>query len=106
MKDLYTELAKALNVAEITETHTNPDLEISEWMTADGYAIHVMTSDKFNLQWDYDIFYNAPSFDEVIRRIKELHDEDSIVFVDGFETYLPEYEVEDYLEQLQTEHEA
>jgi len=38
MKDLYTKLAKALNVAEITNNYSrnNHDLEISEWMTADG----------------------------------------------------------------------
>ena len=108
MKDLYAELAKALNVAEITNnySHNNHDLEISEWMTADGYAIHVMTNDSNNLQFDYDIFYNIPHFDDIIERIKELHDEDSIVFIDDFETYLPEYEVENYLEQLQVEHEA
>jgi hypothetical protein len=57
-----------------------------------------------------DVFYYQPSFDDIINRIKDL-DEDAIVYVSDFETYLPEYEVDDYLEQhneeeLQDKHEA
>ncbi len=37
-------LAKLLNVAQITEEYRgNADLQISEWLTADGYDVHVMT---------------------------------------------------------------
>jgi len=101
--NIYTKLAELLGVAEITENfRTYPDLEISEWHTADSYEVHVMTNDRHNIQFDYDVYYYTPSFREIINRIKELNDEDSIVYVSDFETYLPEYEVEDYIEQNKT----
>ena len=110
MNDIYTQLAKALNVAKITEDYTtHADLQISEYMTADSYDIHVMTNEPMSLMWDTDVYYYQPSFDDIINRIKDL-DEDAIVYVSDFETYLSEYEVQDYLEQheeeLQDKHEA
>src|SRR5210317_1537227 len=110
MKNIYTQLAKLLNVAQITDDykHSNAhDLEISEWNTADNYNLHVMTSDVYAINFEYDVFYYQPNFTDIIDRIKELNNSDAIVFVSDFETYLPEYEVENYLEQeLQDKHEA
>jgi hypothetical protein len=110
MNDIYTQLAQALNIAKITEDYTsNADLQISEYMTADGYDIHVITNEPMHLMWDTDVYYYQPSFDNIIDRIKDL-DEDAIVYVSDFETYLSEYEVADYLEQheeeLQDKHKA
>ena len=110
MNDIYTQLAQALNIAKITENYTsNADLQISEYMTADSYDIHVMTNEPMHLMWDTDVYYYQPSFNDIIDRIKDL-DEDAIVYVSDFETYLSEYEVADYLEQheeeLQDKHEA
>ena len=107
MNNIYTQLAKALNIAEFTENYTpNADLQISEYMTADGYEVHVMTNDAIHMQWDMDVFYYQPNFTDIIDRIKDL-DSDAIVYVSDLETYLPEYEVENYLEEeLQTKHEA
>lgn len=93
------QLAKILKVAEITEDWKNASLEIGEWHTADSYDVHVMTNDSRNIQFDYDVFYYAPSFSQIIDRIKELNDEEAIVYVSDFETYLPEYEVQDYIEE-------
>ena len=107
MNNIYTQLARALNVAEFTEDYTpSADLQISEYMTADGYDVHVMTNDHIHMQWDMDIFYYQPHFEDIINRIKDL-DSDAIVYVSDLETYLPEHEVESYLEEkLQTKHEA
>ena len=105
MNNIYTQLAKLLGVAQITEDFRgSPDLEIGEWHTADSYNIHVMTNDKRNIQFDYDVYYYTPSFREIINRIKELNDEDAVVYVSDFETYLPEYEVQDYIEQHEEEY--
>ena len=103
-------LANLLNVAEITEDYTTrADLQISEYMTADSYDIHVITNEPMHIIWDTDVYYYQPSFDNIIDRIKEL-DKDAIVYVSDFESYLPEYEVQNYIEQikeeLQTKHEA
>ena len=108
MNNIYTQLAKALNIAEFTEDYTpSADLQISEYMTADSYDVHVMTNDHIHMQWDMDVFYYQPNFTDIINRIKELYNSDAVVFVSDLETYLPEYEVENYLEEeLQTKHEA
>ena len=99
MNNIYTQLAKALNIAEFTEDYTpSADLQISEYMTADSYDVHVMTNDHIHMQWDMDVFYYQPNFTDIIDRIKDL-DSDAIVYVSDLETYLPEYEVESYLEE-------
>ena len=107
MNNIYTQLAKALNIAEFTEDYTpSADLQISEYMTADGYDVHVMTNDPIHMQWETDIYCYQLYFEDIIDRIKDL-DSDAIVYVSDLETYLPEYEVENYLEEeLQTKHEA
>ncbi len=98
--NIYTKLAKLLDVAQITDDFRgSPDLEIGTWNTYDGYDVHVMTNDPRNIDFEYDVFYYEPSFRQVIDRIKELNDEDATVYVSDIETYLPEYEVEDYIEQ-------
>lgn len=95
----YQKLAQLLNVAEITEDYEcAPDLEIGEWLTADGYDVHIITDDPRNIDFEYDVYYYEPSFKEVIKRIKQL-DADATVYVSDFETYLPKYEVEDYIEE-------
>jgi len=100
MNNIYTKLAEALNIYEFTEDYTsNAALQISEYMTADSYDIHVMTNDPRNIQFDYDVFYYTPSFSQIIDRIKELNDKDAVVYVSDFETYLPEYEVQDYIDE-------
>lgn len=97
--NIYTKLAELLNVAEITDDYKGcPDFEIGEWHTADGYTLHVMAEDPRNLDFDYDVYYYEPSFNQVIDRIKEL-DNDATIFVADLETYLPEYEVKNYIEE-------
>jgi hypothetical protein len=98
--NMYEKLATLLGVAQITDDFRgSPDLQISEWHTADSYDVHVMTNDERNIQFDYDVFYYTPSFNQIIDRIKELNDKDAIVYVSDFETYLPEYEVQDYIDE-------
>jgi hypothetical protein len=96
-------LAKLLNVAQITEEYKgHADLQISEWITADGYDVHVMTNDPQNLDFEYDVFYYQPDFDSIIERIQELNDMHAVVYVSDIETYLSEYEVENYIETYET----
>lgn len=98
------QLASILNVAQITDDYRGqPDLEISEWNTADGYGIHIITNDHRNIDWENDVYYYEPSFETVIDRIRELDDEFAIVYISDIDTYLPEYEVDDYIEQYEEE---
>ena len=102
---VYDRLAKELNVELTDDYRGNPDLEIGTWNTADGYEIHVITSDPKNVEWEYDVYYYEPDFNTIIDRIKDVsYDDDvAVVWLADFEQYLPEYEVEDYLEQLNDE---
>lgn len=96
-------LAKLLGVEEITDQYvSHADLSISEYMTADNYDVHVITNDNDALQWDNDVYYYKPSFEDIIDRIKEL-DDWAVVWVSDFETYLPEDEVEAYIEEKELE---
>tara|TARA_R110000868_G_scaffold364117_1_gene626921 strand:- start:47 stop:400 length:354 start_codon:yes stop_codon:yes gene_type:complete len=103
---VYDKLAKELNV-ELTDDYrgNGMDLEIGTWNTADGYELHVITSDPHNLEWEYDVYYYEPDFNTVIDRIKDVsyNDDVAVVFLADLDQYLPEYEVEDYLEQLEKE---
>jgi|TARA_B110000459_G_scaffold156703_1_gene171520 hypothetical protein len=110
--NVYDELAKVLNVELTDDYRGRPDLEIGTWQTADNYELHVMTSDPQNVNWEYDVYYYEPSFDDVIDRIKEFADDNAfddddlpVIWLADFEQYLPEYEVTDYLEQLKDEDE-
>jgi len=110
--NIYEKLGEALNV-EFNDDYRlhGTDLEISQWNTADGYELHVMTHDPRELDWEYDVYYYEPSFDVVIDRIKEAQmnmydDEKAVIFVADLDQYLPEYEVNDYLEQLNDENNA
>ena len=102
--DNLEKLAKLLNVAEITEDYkSGTALEIGEWNTADGYELHVMTEDARNLDFEYDVYYYEPSFEQVIERIKQVGEDDgmneAIIYISDIEIYLPEYEVQDYIEE-------
>jgi hypothetical protein len=110
MTDIYTQLAKLLNVAQITDNCNQPnDLQISEWLTADNYELHIMTSNvrAIGLDFEWDVYNQPPRFTDIIDRIKELNDSDAIVYVSNLDLYLPEHEVEDYIEsKLQEKTEA
>ena len=106
--NVYDELSKVLNVKLTDDYRSNGmDLEIGTWNTADGYELHVITSDPHNLDWEYDVYYYEPDFNTVIDRIKDVsYDDDvAVVFVADFDQYLPEYEVQDYLDELKNEDE-
>ena len=106
--NIYDELSKVLNVKLTDDYRGNGmDLEIGTWNTADGYEVHVITSDPHNLDWEYDVYYYEPDFNTVINRIKDVsYDDDvAVVFIADFDQYLPEYEVQDYLDELKDEDE-
>jgi hypothetical protein len=104
--DIYEKLGEALNVNLTDDYRGTPNLEIGTWNTADGSELHVMSNDPRQLDWEYDVYYYEPSFEDVIDRIKETADNESydgdpaVIWIADFEQYLPEGEVQDYLEEL------
>ena len=92
-------LQNKLNI-EIDETYTYRmyDLEVSTYNTANGYEVYVMKNSSFEnqLDWENDVYYYQPSFDDIMSRIMELEPGDK-VYVDDIEEYFPEYEIEDWI---------
>ena len=74
-------LQQKLNI-EIDEMYNYNmyDLEVSTYNTADGYEVFIMKSSPFEnqLDWENDVFYYQPSFDDI-------------------EQYMPEYEIERWI---------
>lgn len=97
--DNLEKMATLLGVAEITEDYkSGVELEIGEWNTADGYTLHIITQNAKNIDFEYDVYYYEPSFDQIINRIKELN-KDSIVYISDIEIYLPDSEIQDYINE-------
>ena len=97
------QLQKLLN-AKITEDFPrNPELSIYTQSTADGYEVYVITNDESRIDWENDIYYYEPRFEDIIERIEEINDtyidEPITVYCSDIEQFFNEYEVEDYIEQ-------
>ena len=95
-------LQKKLNI-KIDESYEYSayDLEVSTYITADGYEVYVIDSTPWGklskpLDWENDVYYYQPSFDDIMSRIMEL-DADSRVYVDDIDEYMPEYEIEQWI---------
>ena len=106
--DYINELEKYLSdkydsYIKISHDISRPDLELSEWYTADDYTLYVMTNDARNIDWENDVYYYEPSFETIMDRIEETcHDmgygSEVKIYIDA-ESYLPEQEVIEWLEQ-------
>jgi len=87
-----------IEIMDFNSNHTHYDLEISTRMTADGYDVYVMTNSSFENQidWENDVYYYQPSFDDIMSRIMELDPGDK-VYTDDLEEYFPDYEIEQWI---------
>ena len=89
------------SIVVIKDDISNPDLELSEWYTADDYTLYVMTNDARNIDWENDVYYYEPSFNTIINRIEETVQDvgyDIKIHINT-EQFLPEEEVIEWLEQ-------
>jgi len=91
------------SIVVIKDDISNPDLELSEWYTADDYTLYVMTNDAQNVDWENDVYYYEPSFETIIERIEETvadlgHGSEVRIYIDS-EAFLPEGEVLDWIEE-------
>ena len=90
-------LVDKLNI-EIDDTYKYNmyDLEISTYNTADGYEVYIMKNLDNDIEWENDVFYYQPSFDDIMTRIMEL-DKFSSVYVSDIEEFMPDYEIEQWI---------
>tara|TARA_Y100000766_G_C18885369_1_gene595573 strand:- start:119 stop:484 length:366 start_codon:yes stop_codon:yes gene_type:complete len=106
--EYINKLEKYLNdkydsIVVIKDDISRPDLELSEWYTADDYTLYVMTNDAQNIDWENDVYYYEPSFETIIERINETvfdlgHGNEVRIYIDA-EAFLPESEVLDWIEE-------
>ena len=78
------------------------NLAIAPWYTADDYEVHVMTNDETNVDWENDVYYYEPQFPDIMQRIVDTVADvgyDVKIYVSDLETYLPEQEVLEWLEE-------
>ena len=97
------QLEKLLNI-KITEDYPrNPDLSIYTQSTADSYEVYVITNNERDLDWENDVYYYEPSFEDIIDRIKDVNydydDEQAVIYCSDIEQFFNEYEVQDYIEE-------
>ena len=100
------QLEKLLNVKIVEDWDSDAELQIYTQSTADGYEVYIITHDPKELDWENDVYYYEPSFDDIIERIKEIEtydDEPTIIYCSDIEQFFNEYEVEDYIEQNKDE---
>ena len=78
------------------------NLSISPWYTADDYEVHVMTNNETNVDWENDVYYYEPQFEDIMQRIVDTVADvgyDVKIYISDLETYLPEQEVLEWLEE-------
>lgn len=100
------QLEKLLNVKITEDFPRNPELSIYTQSTADSYEVYIITNDERNLDWENDVHYYEPSFDDIIERIEEIEtydDDPAVIYCSDIEQFFNEYEVEDYIEQNKDE---
>lgn len=95
-----------VKIAEEPYGWNGGDLAIAPWYTADDYEVHVMTNDETNVDWENDVYYYEPQFANIMDRIVDTINDvgyDVKIYVSDLETYLPEDEVLEWLEENKDE---
>tara|TARA_B100000925_G_C21660356_1_gene325364 strand:+ start:188 stop:553 length:366 start_codon:yes stop_codon:yes gene_type:complete len=91
------------SIVVINNDISRPDLELSEWYTADDYTLYVLTNDAQNVNWETDVYYYEPDFETIIERIEETvfdvgHGSEVRIYIE-WENFLPEDEVLYWIEE-------
>ena len=100
------QLEKLLNVKIVEDWDSDAELQIYTQSTADGYEVYIITHNPKELDWENDVYYNEPSFDDIMSRIEEIEtydDDPAVIYCSDIEQFFNEYEVEDYIEQNKDE---
>ena len=76
-----------------------PDLQLTEYLTADSYNVYILTEDPSCLNWENDVYYYEPDFNTIMDRIVEVAEDipQAVILIDDVEQYLEDYEIENWL---------
>ena len=94
-----TKLEKFQELAKINFVEYNGDIEIGTIGTADGYDVHYIAADLRNLNFENEVFYYQPDFDQIMNAIDDLRfagEEVSVACYD-VDDYFDEYYMLDYI---------
>lgn len=95
-------LEKHLNVT-ITNFDTLGmiDLQLSEYLTADGYGIYILTENPQQINWENDVYYYKPDFDTIMERIVQVAEDipEAKICIDDVDEHMDEYDIERWLSE-------
>ncbi len=94
-----TTLEKFQELANIEFVEHNGDIEIGTINTSDGYDVHYITADIRNLNFENEVFYYQPDFDQIMNAIDDLRFAGEEVKVECYDVddYFDEYYMLDYI---------
>ena len=83
------------------DAYCNNDLKLTEYMTADGYNVYILTEDPGCLNWENDVYYYQPDFDTIMERIVQVAEDipEARILMDDVDEYMDESEIERWLSE-------
>ncbi len=76
-------------------------MQLTEYLTADGYNIYILTEDPNHLNWENDVYYYQPDFDTIMERIVQVAEDipEAKILMDDVEEHMDEYDIERWLSE-------
>ena len=83
------------------DNYCNNELQLTEYMTADGYNVYILTEDPGNPSWENDVYYYRPDFNTIMERIVQVAEDipGAKILMDDVDEYMDEYEIERWLSE-------
>ena len=100
LEDVYE--TNKIQIADQSFGWGGGDLAVEPWYTADDYEVHVITNSTTDINWETDVYYYEPSFENVIKRIVETVKDvgfDVKIYISDLDKFLPEDEVLEWIEE-------
>ena len=83
------------------DNYCNNELQLTEYMTADGYNVYILTEDPAYINWENDVYYYQPDFNTIMERIVEVAENipGAKILMDDVDEYMDESEIERWLSE-------
>ena len=83
------------------DNYCNNELQLTEYLTADGYNIYILTEDPSCLNWENDVYYYQPDFNTIMERIVQVAEDipGAKILMDDVDEYMDESEIERWLSE-------
>lgn len=83
------------------DNYCDNDLQLTEYMTADGYNVYILTEDPGCLHWENDVYYYQPDFNTIMERIVQVAEDipEARILMDDVDEYIDESEIERWLSE-------